>query len=119
VLLSSHLLNEVEALADRLLVIGNGRLVAQGTKEELLAGSGMRVRALDPDALERALGAAGLASTRTHDDVHVVDAEAEAVGRVAAESGVVLLELRPADGARLEDLFLKLTGNESPEEVAR
>ena len=40
VLLSSHLLHEVEATADRLVVIGNGRIVAQGAKEELLAASG-------------------------------------------------------------------------------
>ena len=51
VLLSSHLLREVEATADRLVVIGNGRIVAEGTKEELLAASGVVVRTLDPDAL--------------------------------------------------------------------
>jgi ABC-2 type transport system ATP-binding protein len=40
VLLSSHLLREVEATADRLVVIGNGRIVADGAKEELLTASG-------------------------------------------------------------------------------
>jgi ABC-2 type transport system ATP-binding protein len=118
VLLSSHLLNEVEVLADRLLVIGNGRIVAQGTKDELLAGAGMRVRALDPDALGHAFVAAGLSFTRTHEDVLVVDAEAEAVGRAAADSGAVLLDLRPADGARLEDLFLQLTAPPAPQQEA-
>ena len=44
VLLSSHLLREVEAVADRLVVIGGGRIVAQGDKAELLAASGMVVR---------------------------------------------------------------------------
>ena len=38
VLLSSHLLHEIEVIADDLVVIGNGRIVAQGTKAELLAG---------------------------------------------------------------------------------
>ena len=40
VLLSSHLLHEIEVVADDLVVIGNGRIVARGTKAELLAGSG-------------------------------------------------------------------------------
>ena len=44
VLLSSHLLMEVEAVADQLLIIGNGRIVADGSREELLAGTGMLVR---------------------------------------------------------------------------
>jgi ABC-2 type transport system ATP-binding protein len=110
VLLSSHLLHEVEAIADRLVVIGGGRILAEGTKHELLAGAEMRVRALDPEALDRALAAAGLTVTADGDGARLVDAEAEEVGRAAAAAGVVLLELRPAEGARLEDLFLRLTG---------
>src|ERR1700709_869665 len=55
VLLSSHLLHEIEVVADDLVVIGNGRIVANGTKEELLAAAGTVVRA--PRAGAR--GAAG------------------------------------------------------------
>ena len=55
VLLSSHLLLEVEAVADQLLIIGNGRIVADGSREELLAGAGVLVRATDADALAAAL----------------------------------------------------------------
>ena len=44
VLLSSHLLHEIEVVADDLVVIGNGRIVAQGTKTELLASTGTQVR---------------------------------------------------------------------------
>jgi len=117
VLLSSHLLHEVEATADRLVVIGSGRIVADGAKEELLAASGTRVRTLDPDALERALAEIGLEVSRTHDGALIVDASGEAVGRVAAAGGIVLTELTGADSGGLEELFLTLTSTPR-EEVA-
>src|ERR671916_1804730 len=60
VLLSSHLLHEIEVIADDIVVIGNGRIVAQGTKAELLASAGVLVRSADPTALRAALTAAGL-----------------------------------------------------------
>ena len=60
VLLSSHLLHEVEAVADQLVIIGGGRIAAQGSRAELLAGAGTLVRAADPAALSAALEAAGL-----------------------------------------------------------
>jgi ABC-2 type transport system ATP-binding protein len=121
VLLSSHLLREIEAIADQLVVIGDGKIVAQGSKEELLAGSGTLVRALDPEALVAAVSDAGLTATPATGGGLLVDAEAEAVGRAAAEAGVVLLELRAADSAGLEELFLSLTsggGDAAPVEVA-
>ncbi|MEJ3748716.1 ATP-binding cassette domain-containing protein [Actinomycetes bacterium KLBMP 9797] len=109
VLLSSHLLREVEAVADRLVVIGGGRIVAAGGKDELLAGEGVRVRGLEPDKLEWALATAGVPVSRTADGALVAQADAETVGRTAAAAGTVLLELRPADGGGLEELFLSLT----------
>jgi ABC-2 type transport system ATP-binding protein len=109
VLLSSHLLREVEAVADQLVVIGNGKIVAQGSKAELLAATGVVVRGLDPVALHEALADAGLTATPGSDGALLVEAEAEAVGRAAAAAGVVLLELRPADTGGLEELFLSLT----------
>ena len=109
VLLSSHLLREVEAVADQLVVIGNGKIVAQGSKQDLLAATGVVVRGLDPVALHEALADAGLTATPGSDGALLVEAEAEAVGRAAAAAGVVLLELRPADTGGLEELFLSLT----------
>ncbi|MBO2450048.1 ATP-binding cassette domain-containing protein [Actinomadura barringtoniae] len=111
VLLSSHLLREVEAVADRFVVIAGGRIAAQGTKSELLhAPGGVLVRGLDPAALHAALTAAGLAVRPEADGSFVVQASAEAVGRAAAAAGTVLLELRQAqDGGGLEQLFLSLT----------
>ncbi|MEV6600904.1 ATP-binding cassette domain-containing protein [Actinoplanes sp. NPDC051346] len=118
VLLSSHLLREVEAVADRLVVIGGGRIVAQGDKAELLDASGTVVRALDVDALELALRRAGLICTTAADGGVVVQADAETIGRLAADAGVALLELRPAGGSGLENLFLTLTAGE-PQEAMR
>ncbi|WP_183095919.1 ABC transporter ATP-binding protein, partial [Nocardioides stalactiti] len=63
VLLSSHLLHEIEVIADDIVVIGNGRIVAGGTKEELLASTGTLARAADPAFLSRALEAAGLVAS--------------------------------------------------------
>jgi ABC-2 type transport system ATP-binding protein len=113
VLLSSHLLREIEAIADQLVMIGSGRIIAQGAKDELLAGTGVVARGLDPPALHQALAEAGLTATPGSDGALLVEAEAEAVGRVAAAAGLVLLELRPAEGAGLEHLFLSLTREEA------
>jgi ABC-2 type transport system ATP-binding protein len=115
VLLSSHLLREVEAVADQLVVIGRGKIVAQGSKQELLAATGVVVRGLDPVGLHEALADAGLVATPGSDGALLVEAEAEAVGRAAAAAGVVLLELRPADTGGLEELFLSLTATDREE----
>ncbi len=114
VLLSSHLLREVEAVADQLVVITRGRIVAQGGREELLAGTGTVVRGLDPAALRAALDEHGLESRpgAPGTGALLVDATPEAVGRAAAAAGVVLVELRDADRTGLEDLYMSLTRSE-------
>jgi ABC-2 type transport system ATP-binding protein len=118
VLLSSHLLREVEAVADQLVMIDRGRIVAQGDKRELLAATGTLVRGLEPVALHEALADAGLSATPGSDGELLVEAEPEAVGRAAAAAGVVLVELRPADSGGLEQLFLSMTGGAEKELVA-
>ncbi|WP_211357328.1 ABC transporter ATP-binding protein [Nocardioides rubriscoriae] len=117
VLLSSHLLHEIEVVADDLVVIGNGRIVASGTKAELLAGSGTLVRARDLDALHRALTESAVTFSPL-DGGFRADADAELVGKVAHAAGVPLLELRAADGAGLEEMFLELTATTQREGVA-
>ncbi len=109
VLLSSHLLREVEAVADRLVIIGGGRIVAQGDRDELLAGTGTLVRAADEAALAGALRAAGLAARETAEGGLVVDGDPGAVGRAALAGGVALTHLGPSEGAGLEQLFFDLT----------
>jgi ABC-2 type transport system ATP-binding protein len=117
VLLSSHLLHEIEVIADDLVVIGNGRIVAAGTKGELLASAGTYVGAADVAALAEALTAAGHSAQPSLGGVRT-DADTAEVGRVALAAGVPLTELRPADGAGLEERFLELTADNAREEVA-
>ena len=105
VLLSSHLLGEVQAVADRIVIIGAGRIVAQGSRDELLADAGTVVAASDAAALAAALRDAGLHPRETADEAFVVDADPEAVGRAALAGGVALTRLGPAEGAGLEQLF--------------
>lgn len=117
VLLSSHLLHEIEVIADDLVVIGRGRIVAEGTKEELLAGAGTLVRTPGVDALAAQLAGQQISATPV-DGGLLVDAEPAAVGQAALEAAVPLTELRPADGAGLEDMFLELTADTAREGVS-
>lgn len=120
VLLSSHLLHEIEVVADDLVVIGHGRVVAAGTKADLLAGAGTHAATRYPAALSDALIAADVthqlvdptaATGRDHPTVLRVDTDPETVGQVAAAAGIALTELRSADGAGLEEMFLALTAD--------
>jgi ABC-2 type transport system ATP-binding protein len=117
VLLSSHLLHEIEVIADDLVVIGNGRIVAQGTKAELLATAGTLVRTRDVPSLARALVDADLEFSHMTDALRV-DADPDVVGQVALTAGVALTELRAADGAGLEEMFLELTADTQREGAA-
>ncbi len=109
VLLSSHLLGEVEAVADQLVIIGGGRIVASGSREELMAKAGTVVRATDAEALERALAQAALKPRADGSGGFVVDAEPRAVGAAALAGDVVLTHLAAAQDAGLEQLFFDLT----------
>ena len=108
VLLSSHLLHEVEAIADHLVIISDGRIVADGAPDQLRASRATLVRAIDLPALSAALSSAGHQTRTTAEGTLETDAEPETVGRVAARCGAVLTELRPR-GQDLEQLFLALT----------
>jgi ABC-2 type transport system ATP-binding protein len=111
VLLSSHLLHEIEVVADDLVVIGNGRIVAQGTKDDLLRAAGTIVRTSYPDKVRPALDRAGIRWSTTGDDGLLAHAETGRVGEIAFAAGAPLLELRPAEGAGLEEMFLRLTAD--------
>jgi ABC-2 type transport system ATP-binding protein len=109
VLLSSHLLHEVDAVADQIVIIGRGRIAAHGSRTELLAGAGTLVRARDEVALVAALDAAGLSGRGAADGGLVVAAEPEDVGRAALAGGVALSHLSSSGSAGLEQLFFDLT----------
>ncbi|MEQ6901321.1 ATP-binding cassette domain-containing protein [Nocardioides sp. YIM 152588] len=113
VLLSSHLLHEVEMIADEMILIGNGRIVAQGDQRSLLASRGgaasALVMSLDNARLGAALAAAGHAVTPAGPGLRVA-ATAEQVGRAALDAQVVLTDLRDGGGG-LEELFLELTSS--------
>src|SRR3954447_13930004 len=118
VLLSSHLLHEIEVVADDIVVIGNGRIVAQGAKSELLQAAGSFVRSPRRDELGRALEQAGVTATATGTDALRAEADAEQVGTIAFAAGVPVTELRPADGAGLEEMFLELTSETQRDTLA-
>jgi len=117
VLLSSHLLHEIEVIADDIVMIGKGRIVCQGSKTNLLRTAGTVARAPDMHALQRALDASGAGTTVSGDGALRTDADSTRVGRVALEAGVALTELRAADGG-LEEMFLQLTADTQRERKA-
>ena len=110
VLLSSHLLHEVQIIADDLVMIGRGRIVAQGAKDALLTSRGSRVGSTDDAALATALSAAGVTAHRDG-DLLAVDAPTELIGRIALQAGVVLTHLGNAGAQGLEEMFLQLTAD--------
>ncbi|MGY1815171.1 ABC transporter ATP-binding protein [Blastococcus sp. SYSU D00820] len=114
VLVSSHLLGEMQQIADRLVVIGRGRLIADATTEEILRGLGARrvlVRAGRAAELSARLAERGLAVRRAEaDDLEVEGGTAEDVGAVAAAAGIALRHLSD-EAQSLEDAYLSLTGD--------
>jgi ABC-2 type transport system ATP-binding protein len=112
VLLSSHLMTEVEQIADRVGVVSNGRLVGEGTVDELRGGESVWVRAEPLESAEHVLGAIrGVGQVaRLDGGLHVaVDpASAPTINRALVEAGVAVAELRP-ERASLEKVFFDLT----------
>jgi ABC-2 type transport system ATP-binding protein len=117
VLLSSHLLNEIEAVADDLVVIGQGRIVAEGTKAEILQATGTVVRSPHLEDLRRALSESGL-TVNTSGGALRTDADPALVGQIAWRAGVALSELRAAETTGLEEIFLALTADTQREGAA-
>jgi ABC-2 type transport system ATP-binding protein len=114
VLVSSHVLAEMAQTVDEVVVISHGKLVAQGTLDELTAGveAPVWVRSSDPDRLQAALAATDGVTAEPGEAaggwLAVRGTSLETVGTTALESGVAVFELyRPRQS--LESVFLELT----------
>jgi ABC-2 type transport system ATP-binding protein len=113
VFVSSHLLAEMANTADRLVVIGRGKLIASTTVAEFVSRSGadaVRVRSPQLDALTELLSDAGIDVTAEPDGsaLAVRGAAIEVVGELAARNAIVLHELSVRQ-ASLEDAYLRIT----------
>ena len=116
VLVSSHLLSEMEHTADRVVIIGAGRLVREGSIAELRAGAqeagAVLVRSPEAGRLAEVLTSAGLAVTAGDDGlVTVTETTPGDVGSRAFRAGIELHELR-AESSGLEELYFRLTAGQ-------
>jgi ABC-type multidrug transport system ATPase subunit len=115
VLLSSHLLNEVEQICTRIGVIRRGALVAQGSIDEIRGGAQLFIRAQPIDQARRVLeDAVGADNVTLRDGVFGLKVDMSQTASIAKRlvmGGVDLTELRPGERS-LEDVFMELTGTE-------
>jgi ABC-type multidrug transport system ATPase subunit len=115
VLLSSHLLGEVEQICQRIGVISGGHVVAEGPLEELRGAAGLLVRAEPPEKARQVLEAAlSPSSVRLRDGLFEVSVDPGRAAEMNARlvgAGVAVSELRPAERS-LEEVFLRLTGEQ-------
>jgi len=113
VLLSSHLLGEVEQICDRVGVISNGRLVKQSTVQDLLGEEGVLVRAQPADAAEEMLTRmfGREAVSRRDGAIHLKTDPGKSleINRQLTSAGIGVSELRPFERS-LEEVFFQLTG---------
>jgi ABC-2 type transport system ATP-binding protein len=112
ILISSHVLSEVEQTVDRVVIIARGRLIHEGRLADLEgASAGVVVRTPTPDQLQVALAPLNVKVTpRSDGSVAIVGATPEAVGHAAWEAHVEVHELR-AGSSSLEETFLRLTAD--------
>ena len=116
ILVSSHLLAEVQALADDVVIIARGRLVARGTVRSVLdslARPGRTlVRTLEPDRLTPELGEEAIVTPGPDGDMYVTGVDAAAIGDAAHRAGIAVHQLK-TERPDLEEVFLELTTEEA------
>jgi ABC-2 type transport system ATP-binding protein len=117
VLVSSHLLTEVQHLVDDVVVINGGRLVTSGTVADLTNSSAL-VRSPDAASLAPRLASlGGRVETSDAETLVVADLALDVIGRAARDSGAVLHELSPR-ASSLEDVFFALTSSATTHQEA-
>ncbi len=120
VFVSSHLLGEVAETADRLVVIGRGRVIADSTVDDFVAGmvsDAVVVRSPEAARLRALLSAPGVTvAADSADTLHVRGLSTDQIGRAAWQANLPLLELSVARGS-LEEAFMQAT-NDSTEFVS-
>lgn len=111
VFVSSHLMSEMQLTADRLVVIGKGRLIVDAPLSEVVASGAVLVRTPHAGELAVRLAAAGVQVTRSGENVLLATgAPIERVGDLAFAAGVRVHELRPHE-ASLEQAYHELTAD--------
>jgi len=111
VFISSHLLSEMSQMADNIVVIGKGKLIASTSMEDLVSGSshnGVLVRTPDGKKLENVLKKKLLVFTKAEAGIDIRGVKTDDIGKLAFDAGVQLNELSPLE-ASLEEAFLELT----------
>jgi len=111
VFVSSHLLSEMSQMADNVVVIGKGKLIADTSIADVLATSGhsgVFVRSPKLSVLQRALKSHDVTVSKVDNGIKIAGMTSDAIGKVAFETGVPLYELSPQQ-ASLEEAFLELT----------
>ena len=113
VLVSSHLLSEMSLMADDLVVIGRGKLIAESSTAEFIRRAGdaaVKVRSPQLAELGAALTSAGATVRTVGESLLVSNMDSSAIGELAAANGVTLHELSPQTSS-LEEAFMQLTGD--------
>ena len=114
VLVSSHLMSEMQQTADRLIIVGQGRLIGDATTEEILSGLGhlqVRVRTSEPDSFLTHLLERGFAVQRLDQhELEIEDSTAEEVGDLAHTFNIPIHHLTEVRHS-LEDAYLELTSS--------
>ncbi|GAA3600159.1 ABC transporter ATP-binding protein [Nonomuraea rosea] len=112
VLVSSHVLAEVEQIVDNVVIIAKGRLVRQGTLAELVSNGGapvIRVRTPKPEELRPVLERHGAQVEAAGETLRVTGLDVESIGGIALDERILLTEMTQERGD-LQQVFLELTG---------
>ena len=118
ILVSSHILSELQQVVDHVTIINRGRLLASGPVDQILGESrgGVRLTVAEPDRATTVLTAEGLVVVRDHESLRVTGAaEPAQITRLLADQGLYVSSLRPSSND-LESAFLEITGEDATAE---